>query len=753
MLKKERPAAPEHIERSGRYLSWIVFIAALSIRLVPFSHVFYSGKTYLYDPDCYIRLHKIHVYLQSFPSFSVYDYFEGFPVGTGVISPPTMEYIIAALVYPFRHLGQLSPFLEIFVALIPPVAGAITAVMVGQWVLRHMGVFPAVAASAVLVFYPPFIDATVLGRFDNEMLEPLLLVAVVRLYLGTYEKEAPAFRWYAAGLMHAFFLTIWRGAVFPLSIIGVDLLARIFAVRRDPEAAAGLAKNAALMYIFAAAPIALICGTDIWGTRNTFGFNIVSWFHVGVFLGAAASMLLFGFLVVGRQANKAKNLPLIYASLIVFLTCVAVFITGNAIQGIKVLGGGNAWIDSINQYQRGMSAGKLLRFYGGFSFIAPFVLLLLGSKYFQGTGWRRFMVIWTLLIATATLSRVRFAEYYALNVSILAGVSVFYAGALVRDKGGRVEKTIQIAAIGLILLLQGPAFRYLSGLYDSGPSFSIKGDVEDTMLWLRDNTPPAGNPYRPFIKPAYGILSRWDYGGWLEYIAQRPTVATNFGTETYGMEEAARFFLSVNEDEMNAVLARNKVRYIIVDKVLGDIPMYAKLIGRRQSFYEERWDPKLGKTSYIPRREALSLIVSRLFFADGSMMKNRDLEFKPVEGVRLVYESPSPARVYGLPWEIKKMKVFEYNPGALVIVKGPPGQSVILSQNIETNQGRRFTYMNEKFFGNDGTAGFRVAYQLKKSLSETGATGPVVITGIGKKREITVTDEDVESHKTIEVKF
>ena len=71
---------------------------------------------------------------------------------------------------------------------------------------------------------------------------------------------------------------------------------------------------------------------------------------------------------------------------------------------------------------------------------------------------------------------------------------------------------------------------------------NIKGDIEDAMHWLRNNTPPPNNPYDPLTKPPYSIMAWWDYSGWIQYLGERPTVSSLYGTETFGYRESMMFF-------------------------------------------------------------------------------------------------------------------------------------------------------------------------------------------------------------------
>lgn len=737
------------VPRSAIFLPWLIAAAAVGVRLLPLLHVFSGGRVYLYDPDCYVRLRKILVYLQAFPATSVHDYFESFPRGTGIIAPPTMEYFVAALAYPFRAFAQLRPVIETAIAYVPVLVGAVTVIVLYRFMERSLGRTAAAVAAAVLALYPPFIDATVLGRFDNEMLEPLLLLATMRIYISTYEDQRNPRSWWSVGAMSVLFLSIWRGAIFPLSILGADLVARILSLRQDGREALSLGRMSALMYGTAAGLVAVICVTNLWETRSTFSFNIISWFHVALFGAAAAAMMILSAVISRRYVGPTVGVLAGYSALTVILLVLAGFLGQSLVQGMRVVGGGDVWIDSIAQYQRGMSAARAVIMYGGLSFAAPLAIFCFRDFIRERLAWHRLLLVWTLFIAVAVIARGRYAEHYGLNVAILSGIAFsVLPGRLARWRGVAGTFAPVIVALAM-LLLQAPTVMYGTALYANGPSLSLKGDIEDTLLWMRDNTPSAGNPLLPWVRPDYGVLARWDYGGWIESVAERPTLTTNFGTEAYGMEDVAQFFLANSEEEMMEVLRRNEIRYMIIDKVIGDLPMYARIIGRENSFYSAQWDPRRKTTVQVPDRAAYSLISSRLFFADGSLREHGGIRFAPIEGVRLVYESATPAAVGGLPWEIRKLKVFERTDGAVLLVQGRPGRTVDFEQRIETNQGRIFTYRNEKIIAQDGTARFQVVYPARMSAHATGAVGPVILSGAGGRRMIAISDEDIRSRKIV----
>jgi len=725
--------------RSGLTAFIVVFIVALAMRLLPWEQVFSNGQVYYFDADCYMRLRKILVYLTSFPKTAIHDYFQGYPQGTGVITAPTMEYLLAAILLPFRAAQALIPFLERAIALIPPLVGALTAAILCRFASRIAGVSAGLTAGLLLAVTPAHMEATILGRFDNEMMEPLLLLLAFVGYMKTYYGGDHSRTWIVAGGLACLYLSIWRGGIALLSIVGIDLMARLWSGRHDVQQIRIVGVGATRMYTATATLLALICLTDLWGSRLLFSFNIISWFHVLLFAGAAA--LIFA---MSRGFTKSTKAGLAYgvsvgAPLILVLG-------GEFVSGLSLLLGGNPWIDSIVQYQRQTDPLTFIRNFGLALILLPCGIYLLTRKPWRTLRERRFLIIWSLVMLIATITRQRYAEYLALNSALTAGICVSWV--IPRIPLSRVAATAIVMAA--VFLLQAPSITPIRAIKEQRVADIFRGGVEETMNWLREHTPSAGDPFRPDRKPAYGVLARWDYGGWIEAVAQRPAVATNYGTETYGMEEAARFFLATDEEEMTAVLQRNNIRYLVVDKVVTDLPMYAALIGEKSEVLVPQRDPRSGAITYVPTPKLYRLIVSRLFFADGTMAVSDNYQFAPVEGIRLLFESSSPARVSGLPWYIAKLKVFEFGPGARLLIESTPGSEIRLTQSVETNRGRRFEYRNSKIADQKGNASFLIVYPPKDG-EPTGAVGPVVLDVDGRQSTIEVTAADIEIQRQIRV--
>ena len=168
---------------------FLVMLLTLAVRFLPWRHVFDGGRVYFYDPDSYSRLRKALAYLYAFPTPRIHDYFQGFPEGADVITPPVIEYAVALLLLPFRSWHGLESFLAAAMAVVPPLLGAATVGLFFAVLRRHAGILPALAGALVLALNPAFVETTEVGRFDNEMLETILLLLLCHAYAGTMKEE------------------------------------------------------------------------------------------------------------------------------------------------------------------------------------------------------------------------------------------------------------------------------------------------------------------------------------------------------------------------------------------------------------------------------------------------------------------------------------------------------------------------------------------------------------------------------------
>jgi dolichyl-diphosphooligosaccharide--protein glycosyltransferase len=130
---------------------------------------------------------------------------------------------------------------------------------------------------------------------------------------------------------------------------------------------------------------------------------------------------------------------------------------------------------------------------------------------------------------------------------------------------------VVIAVVLSLLFIQG-SFSYSYGNADDN-GFLMNQDWRESLEWMEGNTPETGVDYlriydqKIYVAPAgsYGIMSWWDYGHLITYIAKRIPNANPFQQGVAGTNGAAAYFMSRSEDTANAILDTLGTRYIITD--------------------------------------------------------------------------------------------------------------------------------------------------------------------------------------------
>ncbi len=248
----------------------------------------------------------------------------------------------------------------------------------------------------------------------------------------------------------------------------------------------------------------------------------------------------------------------------------------------------------------------------------------------EGASDKTLLFIWGLIMLVATFGQNRFAYYFAVNVAILTAFPLWKLLEFVglKEVGGNVgaEADIKDMRAGKQMEIARPSkksqrkkrkaekreqtprtARYLNAknLYISValvvifflafyPNIGLAlerlrantGLVEDwheSLVWMKENTPDpfqdpdfyyAGQAYE-YPDSAYGVMSWWDYGYYITYVAHR---IPNANPSQIGAPEAALFFTAQDEASATGVLDRLCSRYIIIDQSMATGKFYAMAI-------------------------------------------------------------------------------------------------------------------------------------------------------------------------------
>lgn len=290
-----------------------------------------------------------------------------------------------------------------------------------------------------------------------------------------------------------------------------------------------------------------------------------------------------------------------------------------------------------------------------------------------------FALVWSIVMFFSTWQHVRYEYYLAINISLLSAVCVSYlltrgvpdlrhliSGIPAVSEGGqpkdpaagtglplkkqkKSQKTVSrhvttnypllgvlFITIGLSLLFAytSVTFSYTNAV--ASPT-RMNADWREAMDWMADNTPDPGVEYlkiydqKSFRYPetAYGVMSWWDYGHLITYIAKRIPNANPFQQGVAGPDGAAAFFMSTSEDTADAILDRIGTRYIVTDIEMDTGKFWAMSTWYNASLATDPYQmvmivqnkdaPSGYELARLNKQEYYLTTISRLHNFDGSM--------------------------------------------------------------------------------------------------------------------------------------
>ncbi|MCX6693894.1 MAG: oligosaccharyl transferase, archaeosortase A system-associated [Methanomicrobiales archaeon] len=346
-----------------------------------------------------------------------------------------------------------------------------------------------------------------------------------------------------------------------------------------------------------------------------------------------------------------------------------------------------------------------------------------------------FVLVWSVVMLYATIQHIRYEYFLAVNIVILAAVCVGFAvnwaiqdlGAYVRQRlaaqhaVAEVEKSEDLAQKGQkvrgkkreqkdraqIKVRPGQTAFYSAGLlvlvvvisllfvetsvgfeYAVGTSGAIRmvPDWRESLEWLGANTPDTGVDYytiysqKDFKYPstAYGVMSWWDYGHLITYIAKRIPNANPFqaGIGSESGPGASSFFITRSEENATKIADSLGTKYIMTD-----IEMDTGKFWAMTTWYNTTAGPTPYQVNYLAplQGESSSLspvtlytplyyetMVSRLHNFDGSMAEPGNafyIEYLE-PGAMSGYSMPVIRRAESLPGPdaVKRAEEFNKNP-------------------------------------------------------------------------------------------
>jgi asparagine N-glycosylation enzyme membrane subunit Stt3 len=676
------------------------------------------------------------IFAEGFP-VAAHDSRLNAPIGADIPWPPYYDALIYGLAAPFAPTdASLRPaFLEHFVAMLPFLFGILTAVL-ATWAAWRLTPWPG-NLDATESNHPKLVAAFFAGGYvasqfgaahysapgiaDHHAWVSLLTLALWVLFSSALRAKSLASTrqslglGLASGVIAGLMLGSWVASLLAILIVQLCLAVLIWqrTTTKQPVESRGLAFFGVAFHLSAALVVLPAILASPW--KENFPWMVVnlSWFHL-------AELLLGALVFVPLYWTHGKR-TLLLPILILIGIGASVGLNFGPGAGIRE---GLAWVSRADEFMSGIAesepllgadstgTGGMLTWLGlGVIFlpIAWFAMLRPCLRN-QRTDYLPWLVAVPFLTMQALTQR-RFSEALAAPMAILLA---WWAASLfgkVPIAWRRRALPGGLAALTAAILLNGaaPVAALLRPQWsqDAVPITQAKRDIYE---WI------GAQEHRHAQET---VLASWDQGHAIEWLCNRGSVATNFGTyvgqDSY--RDPARFFLTTDSAYARQILVDRQVRYIVRDSQLVlALGQLSAALGTGETFVESFVNPK-GRQRDRFKENWWRTMAAKLS-APGP---NNSVAF-----LRLVYLSPiadSDPRHGGQ--TLPAGHVWEHVAGAELQCSAEPGEILRIELGIhvlfEGQTLMSFLYQDSALVDAEGRASLRLPYATVGKPGENGA--------------------------------
>ncbi len=751
----------------------VILLSAFSVRTMPFVDGIFAGDTVIFcDTDPYYHMRRVEHLLTHDFQLIEFDYYLNYPEGGVSFWPPGFEMLLALCIRVFSGGATERAVIEPIVCWLPPLLGALTAIPVWAAARRLFGPVAGVVAALIVAFIPGHIVYSQVGKVDQHVAEGFTAMLLYAWFFRLMATQHDNHRRWMMPLAGGFFVwlayVMWSGAT--LYLVPLFAAAGILLLLVPSTRFAVYVRESTLFSLSAFMWMLYPCLTSWWGRQWLFAHDALSLLQL-VFLGIATLFFSGLWLLSGSwrglQPAQLAAMPVRMRSLAVYMAgflMLAGMVVASAPDASRALQEGmrlllkkgdasyHIWLTTIAEYSPlwvvdngrvvwGQIVGNLTRWV----YAVPVMLVVLGWRVWRLPDAVVRMSSLTLAVLTVFLGLInmqqsRYSYVFGGMVAVCAAglLALLYRWLaqhedfirvqlpealrcqLVRLKEclpftrwPRMTTALCMAVLSGMWLLHECRLVTESMFFIGGRSILSPAEYE-LLVWLRHNTPTPGNFARPQDKPAYGIMNIWDWGHFIEYVAQRPAAVNPYGM---GIDKMVAFYLCPAETQANAQMEALQCRYVLTSDPLMMVDSLRKLSMQYpgETYRLLGWEP--GRIR-IPKEEFLQTMGVKLHLHDGAKPVIPDLDVEGLEHYRLVYETPEMSEITysGGPVQVAKQKVFEYVRGARLRGRGKPHELVAVFLKRTSNIGREFLYQN--LFVADAEGNFELVLPYSTAADE-----------------------------------
>lgn len=668
------------------------------------------------------------------------DPYLSFPDGSAIPWPPYYTWLVGAWTAPGAPTDpdDRRAWIERRVASLPRAFGVATSLVVALGTMTLAGPVAALLAGSSHALSGASISTSRVGNGDHHAFIALLslvlwVLASRALRPGALDdRPRSALRGACVGLVAGVALGTWVASLIQIVLLqaalGIMLLRR---TRRDHP---GLAAFGLAAHLAALAAVLPAVAVSPWNVDQPWGVVNLTWFHA-LWLGLGA--LVFLPLLATLPPRVARAYPAIVALGIVALAGTAFALNVGPATGIRR---GFSWLGRSEAFMSVVGESRSLFQFHPVAVLGRLVYLL--PIAWVACVWHAFrrgrtdLLPWAVAVPALfaqAAQQARFADLLAGPMAIV--VAWFLAAAWRSDAASRVRHVLvrvgpaRGPVAGSLALIMACAAHAETAIYtwnardrdptEPGIEISLpEGLLRQFAEWIRVDT--AGAP-RDF-----SVLANWSWGHVLEWVADCPTVATNFGSYVGddAFREPARFFMSEDPAEAEAILERRRSRFVVATTLLPrETPVLAYLDGGRDATQYV----KINGGSFTLFPSWYRTMGARLLF-DGGILRSGGFTAEPLDFLRLVKLCPVNDPQFTMrPTPTRAGSLWERVAGARVEGRGTPGEELRLGIVVSYPPGNyHLTWTGVAVADESGLVRLRVPYATDQLNGEGRTEGRAV---------------------------
>jgi asparagine N-glycosylation enzyme membrane subunit Stt3 len=683
------------------------------------------------DPDTLHQLRRVERIFREGPPAAEYDAELSWPEGTALPAPPYYPLLVWAVLAPFapQEVEARRGWLEERACTLPALFGVLAVLVAALAAYELLGVAAAVFVGACVAVAPGAIHYSCVGNGDYQSWSLLLGLAQLALLSSAFARgwlERPKSAWLAGaalGALHGVAIGSWTPALIQLVLADIALGLAIVLHTRSGQRVA-LPEFGVAVHVVALAVLAPALASSPWRVSDPWQIVNLSWFHAA-YLALAAAVFAPLFALRAPSAARKHYAALVAGVFLALFGLLWLFDLGPAAalrEAFSWAGAENTFMAQVAESTPLVGAGawsKLFLYVGYGALAAPIVVLAL-----PWIAWRERQLAWApwcvalAVFGVMAAAQMRFAEL------VVAPLALGCAACVAR----LIKRWSKVRALAFAAPLL--ALAAALALHWIGVSSTVKRAVDDPPFtdslakrsarrmadWLRANS-----------EPLSGVMALWSHGQMIQWAAERPVVASNYGS--YVGEEAFldsfRFFAAGDAAAAEALLERRDVRYVLIT-----------------SEFERHWGAVASAAESPNSSEHFARSMGARLLGWGA----------PLDFLRVVHVSALPDPKRAPPGATPPMPsgfVFERVRGAWLEARGAPGERLELIAELQVGPAR-LRYTASARADERGVARVRVPYS-SEAAGDVRAGGAFQVQFAGAVRSVRIAEEAVRSGATIEL--